>query len=204
VDQVADQVMIKYKWTGRPNVAPSRLVKQQSAAFGLDVVGEWDASHFNWKDSLTISRDGRFCRGNGEQGSWSVIQRAGRTVLCLEWDRFPTEELQLEEAAEAQSGAGGGALAEGAESPGRPRHVFRGHGTLVSTGLSGPIPFPDLVPATTSTFTLRPKGCPPSPLKSPVRPPFLGTPSGRADSKGAGTPARFRGTPSSSYLNLDD
>ena len=42
VDQVADQVMIKYKWTGRPNVAPSRLVKQQSAAFGLDVVGERD------------------------------------------------------------------------------------------------------------------------------------------------------------------
>ena len=44
-------------------------------------------------------------------------------MLCLEWDRFPTEELQLEEAAEAQSGAGGGALAEGAESPGRPRYL---------------------------------------------------------------------------------
>ena len=44
VDQVADQVMIKYKWTGRPNVAPSRLVKQQSAAFGLDVVGEREST----------------------------------------------------------------------------------------------------------------------------------------------------------------
>ena len=65
----------------------------------------------------------------------SVIQRAGRTVLCLEWDRFPTEELQLEEAAEAQSGAGGGALAEGAESPGRPRY-------LVSDSLCEMFPVP--------------------------------------------------------------
>ena len=59
--------MIKYKWTGRPNVAPSALVKRQAAVFGLDVVGEWEASHFNWKDSLTIDADGRFARGNGDQ-----------------------------------------------------------------------------------------------------------------------------------------
>jgi hypothetical protein len=62
--------MIKYKWTGRPNVAPSAVVKLQSATFGLDVVGEWEASHFNWKDSLTIDALGRFARGNGDQGSW--------------------------------------------------------------------------------------------------------------------------------------
>jgi hypothetical protein len=44
-------------------------VHGQSATFGLDVVGEWEASHFNWKDSLTIDADGRFARGSGEQGS---------------------------------------------------------------------------------------------------------------------------------------
>jgi len=176
VDQVADEVMIKYKWTGRPNVAPSAVVKQQSATFGLDVVGEWEASHFNWKDSLTIDPDGRFARGSGEQGSWSVAERDGKTVLRLEWDRWPTEELELQPTPQP---------ADGDEVPQSPRrHVFRGHGILVSTGLD-PIKFPDIVPSNTSTFTLRPKGCPASPAKSPVKTPI----------------SRSTRTPSSSYLN---
>ena len=111
----------------RPNVVPSALVKQQSAAFGLDVVGDWEASHFNWKDSLTIESDGRFARGNGEQGSWHVVEREGRTLLRLEWDRWPTEELELQPT--MMTDANG----DVACSP--RRHVFRGHGTLVSTGL---------------------------------------------------------------------
>lgn len=185
VDQVADQVMIKYKWTGRPNVAPSAVVKQQSAAFGLDVVGDWEASHFNWKDSLTIDADGRFARGNGEQGSWHVVEHDSKTLLRLEWDRWPTEELVLQPSTDS---------ANGDEVPASPRrHVFSGHGNLVSAGLD-PIKFPDIVPTKTSTFTLRPKGCPPSPVKSPMKPPS--TPKSAA--------ARGVRTPSSSYLNPDE
>jgi len=174
VDHVADKVMIKYKWTGRPNVALSAVIKQQSKAFGLEVVGSWEASHFNWKDSLTIDADGRFARGNGEQGSWHVEQREGKTILRLEWDRCPTEELVLELPAAALNAD---------EVPCSPRrHVFRGHGNLIRFGLDA-ISFPDIVPSKTSTFTLRPKGSPPSPAKTPQKSPTK--------------------TPNSSYLNPD-
>jgi len=39
--------------------------------------------------------DGRFARGNGEQGSWEVEEREGKIILRLEWDRCATEELQV-------------------------------------------------------------------------------------------------------------
>jgi len=39
--------------------------------------------------------DGRFARGNGEQGSWEVEEREGKIILRLEWDRYATEELQV-------------------------------------------------------------------------------------------------------------
>ncbi|EKX33302.1 hypothetical protein GUITHDRAFT_98377 [Guillardia theta CCMP2712] len=155
IDEVAERVMIKYKWTGRPNVAPSAVVQRLSQEYFVDVVGEWDATHFNWRDTITIDTNGRFARGNGEQGSWNVQERNGKTVLRLEWDRWPTEELELVHMDQRDPCA----------SP--RRHVFKGHGNII-TANSNTIPFPDLIPGSHSTFTLRPKGSLISPNVSPM------------------------------------
>ena len=96
VDEVAERVMVKYKWTGRPNVAPAAEVASQMEQHCASVVGSWDAEHCTWRDSLSIDANGRFARGNGDQGSWKVKEHPEKgTVLCLDWDRWPSEELQL-------------------------------------------------------------------------------------------------------------
>mmetsp|Transcript_64386 Transcript_64386/g.151603 ORF Transcript_64386/g.151603 Transcript_64386/m.151603 type:complete len:663 (+) Transcript_64386:318-2306(+) len=98
VDEVADKVMVKYKWTGRPNVSPAAEVASQMQQHCSAVVGNWDAEHCTWRDSLAIEATGRFARGNGDQGSWKVKPGAGEgqgMILCLDWDRWPSEELQL-------------------------------------------------------------------------------------------------------------
>ncbi|KAJ1494808.1 pyridoxal phosphate-dependent transferase [Baffinella frigidus] len=95
VDKVAESVMVKYKWSGRPNVTPAGEVLRQSAKHHMEVVGLWDATHVMWSDTLRIDDDGRFTRGNGFAGSWNVAMRDGKTILRLEWDRWPTEELEL-------------------------------------------------------------------------------------------------------------
>jgi hypothetical protein len=54
----------------------------------MDVVGEWQASHFGWSDTLSIWDNGRFARGNGDEGSWHVNVEGGKTILALDWDRW--------------------------------------------------------------------------------------------------------------------
>lgn len=145
VDKVAESVMIKYKWTGRPNVAPALDVRRQSEAHHLQVVGVWDATHFMWSDTLRIDDDGRFQRGNGFAGSWNVQVRDGKTVLRLEWDRWPTEELQLVAMDEASG--------ERSPCPSPRRHMFAGAANLPVTSVQ-------------RNFTLRPRPDPLSPREA--------------------------------------
>jgi serine palmitoyltransferase len=72
IDDVADRVMVKYKWSGRPNVVTEADLLKQNKELMMNVVGEWDATHFGWKDSLVIYPNGRYARGNGDEGSWIV------------------------------------------------------------------------------------------------------------------------------------
>mmetsp|Transcript_42828 Transcript_42828/g.67134 ORF Transcript_42828/g.67134 Transcript_42828/m.67134 type:complete len:678 (-) Transcript_42828:871-2904(-) len=134
IDVIADRVMIKYKFSGRPNVAPTSVVQSQSKAHSMDVIGEWDAEHFTWNDSLVIEQNGRFARGNGDEGSWSVSSRANKTILSLDWDRWPTEELELQH------------LEEPCPSP--RRHMFKGVGKMNMPHINTPL---------MCTFTLRPR-----------------------------------------------
>lgn len=133
------QVMIKYKWNGRPNVLPSSdLVRQSQHPQLVNVVGKWEAHHFAWKDTLTIRQDGRFARGNGDEGCWNVQEHNGKTVLRLEWDRWPTEELVLQHTDENKV----------CVSP--RRHIFRGSGNII---ISAGTPCPGTLH---SNFTLLP------------------------------------------------
>jgi len=148
VDEVADRVMIKYKWTGRPNVAPSAQVESQSRQHCTDVVGNWDAEHFTWRDSLSIEANGRFARGNGDQGSWQVQKRDEAMILRLDWDRWPSEELQLQIHDEADTSSN--------TTP--RRHMFKGSTHIIP---EAPLrctfilrPHPDS-PKTTSPSTTR-------------------------------------------------
>lgn len=105
VDDVADRVMIKYKWSGKPNVVPrAELIRHTTSEHQMNVVGEWDAHHFGWRDSLCIHPDGRFARGNGEEGNWRVRLESGQTILELQWDRWDTEILVLQAADEQDKG----------------------------------------------------------------------------------------------------
>jgi len=164
--------------------ATGRLIS--SNLISCNQVGDWEASHFNWKDSLTIESDGRFARGNGDGGSWHVVERDGRTILRLEWDRWPTEELELQPT-NSPDAAGG---ADVASSP--RRHVFRGHGTLVSTGLDPrdqvgvrdalacemrlSLPLFPLHPSAPSAHSLNPGGRSSSTRCQPRRPPSPSAP----------------------------
>jgi hypothetical protein len=133
------QVMIKYKWNGRPNVLPSSdLARQSQHPQLVNVVGKWEAHHFAWKDSLTIAENGRFARGNGDEGCWNVHEHNGKTILRLEWDRWPTEELELHQNGDDKECA----------SP--RRHIFRGNGNII---ISAGTPCPGTLH---TIFTLRP------------------------------------------------
>ena len=131
--------MIKYKWNGRPNVLPSSdLARQRQHPQLVNVIGKWEAHHFAWKDILTIHGNGRFARGNGDEGCWNVQEHNGKTILRLEWDRWPTEELELHQNGEDKQCA----------SP--RRHIFRGSGNII---ISAGTPCPGTLH---SSFTLRP------------------------------------------------
>mmetsp|Transcript_53378 Transcript_53378/g.141500 ORF Transcript_53378/g.141500 Transcript_53378/m.141500 type:complete len:455 (-) Transcript_53378:174-1538(-) len=159
ISEVADQVMIKYKWNGRPNViASAEVAKQSRHPQLLNVVGCWEATHFAWKDTLTIEANGRFARGNGDEGCWNIQERDGRTLLRLEWDRWPTEELELQ----PEEGTQSPVIKAADISPGAPpsprRHVFRGTGNII---ISAGTPCPGTLHA---KFTLRPLPVPVPPL----------------------------------------
>ena len=144
INEVAEQVMIKYKWHGRPNVTPSSdLVRQSKHPQLVNVVGRWEATHFVWKDMLTIEDNGRFARGNGDEGSWNVEEKGGKTILRLEWDRWPTEELELQQDAFDK------------QCPSPRRHIFRGQGNII---VSPGTPCPGTLH---TVFTLRPLSAPP-------------------------------------------
>jgi hypothetical protein len=57
----------------------------------IDVVGEYDAQHPDWTDTVRIKRDGRFHRGSGDGGSWSFDGK----VLTLAWDNWGPAHLWL-------------------------------------------------------------------------------------------------------------
>jgi len=134
VSEVAEQVMIKYKWNGRPNVVQSEDIKQNKAHL-MDVVGEWQASHFGWSDTLSIWDNGRFARGNGDEGSWHVNVEGGKTILALDWDRWDPEQLVLQHDNDAT---------DPVPSPSPRRHIFKGKSQILGETLPQ------------STFTLRP------------------------------------------------
>jgi hypothetical protein len=62
----------------------------------MDVVGEWQASHFGWSDTLSIFDNGRFARGNGDEGSWHVKVEGGKTILALDWDRCAWDKILIQ------------------------------------------------------------------------------------------------------------
>uniref|UniRef100_A0A6U4JLL5 serine C-palmitoyltransferase n=1 Tax=Hemiselmis andersenii TaxID=464988 RepID=A0A6U4JLL5_HEMAN len=136
VSEVSERVMIKYKWSGKPNVVPQCDLNQNREHL-VNVVGEWDAQHFGWRDSLSISSSGRFARGNGDEGSWHVRVEGAKTILRLEWDRWDSEELVLQ-------APDGDAVASPCPSP--RRHVFKGKARIMGE-----------TPPLKGTFTLRPK-----------------------------------------------
>jgi len=141
VSEVSERVMIKYKWSGKPNVVPQSDLTDNKAHL-FNVVGEWDAQHFGWHDTLSIDANGRFARGNGDEGSWhvKVIEGGGgapKTLLTLEWDRWQSEELVLQPPE-------GGVGADPIPSP--RRHTFKGKARIMGE-----------TPPLKGTFTLRPR-----------------------------------------------
>lgn len=54
--------------------------------------GVYDGWHPHWQDTITLSPDGTYRRGNGDPGRWSI---EGRT-LVLAWARWGPERLDLQ------------------------------------------------------------------------------------------------------------
>ena len=57
-----------------------------------EIVGIYDGVHPHWRDTVIITADGRYRRGNGDLGSWSYD---GNTLI-LDWDRWGTARLVRE------------------------------------------------------------------------------------------------------------
>lgn len=85
-----------FSWMGLPHIED--LQDDEKNAMHVDSVRAWeatafdfDASETDWSDSVTVSHDGRFQRGSGDAGAWSVDSDGS---LVLNWDKWGVDRLQ--------------------------------------------------------------------------------------------------------------
>jgi hypothetical protein len=77
-----------------PETVPSEVVRQ-------DIPGIYDGSHPHWGDSVIISNDGRYRRGNGDPGKWTF----DGTTLALTWDNWGSEPVSVVSAGKFSNGS---------------------------------------------------------------------------------------------------
>lgn len=70
---------------------PPRPPRPQPPAFDpASVPGVYDGVHPHWRDTLTLSPDGTYARGNGDPGRW----RIDGNELVLEWQNWGPERVE--------------------------------------------------------------------------------------------------------------
>jgi hypothetical protein len=83
-----------YKFTLTRTGAPASTSDTSDKPVSADVKkysGTYYAVHKDWTDTLTLSTDGTFKRGNGDGGTWTYAKRK----LVLKWSKTGTEETLI-------------------------------------------------------------------------------------------------------------
>jgi hypothetical protein len=75
--------VMKIQWVAAA-IAIASAVSVEGAAFAEEVAGVYDGVHPHWRDTVHISADGTYRRGNGDPGRW----KAEGDILVLDWTNW--------------------------------------------------------------------------------------------------------------------
>jgi hypothetical protein len=76
--------------------ALARMAAKRPDGAQWSVVGEWQGSHPDWSDNLTIRADGTMeIARQSSTGKWTLTSEGGTPMLVFRWDRFGTESLLM-------------------------------------------------------------------------------------------------------------
>lgn len=60
------------------------------------IVGEWNVTHPNWTDTMTLRQDGTLTTGDqNTTGRWLLTAHEGTPLLVIRWDAWGTESLEM-------------------------------------------------------------------------------------------------------------
>ncbi|HZV35718.1 MAG TPA: hypothetical protein VFB72_14180 [Verrucomicrobiae bacterium] len=78
------------------NAVPVVTDTTKSPEVPWSVVGTWKCWHPAWRNTITISEDGKFYfGGTKEAGHWTLTNLGDHVALVLGWNRWPAETVTM-------------------------------------------------------------------------------------------------------------